>query len=346
MNWVLWVLLFVPLGIPVGSLMVDRILGIPARRQWVLLGLPALGVFLVALGYALYTNDPIARLVGWGALAGVMGTAMLDAIRLLGVRFGAFPADMPQIFGTIALGLAPRFQRNMMAQMLASIASMPEKQRQGAVEARVKALASMRPQRRKVAMAFMMAGLARLPDGQRQTMLQTQMGVLAALPEVDRRNVMRTMDTLMGGNPNGQLPYGQPRGMPQIPMATFRRFAERALPGTWQEAKVPRWTVLTVGYFWHFVTGAISLGIPFTLLFGQGAGGPGGTWGEAIGWGLFIWLAMMLVMPPMMPVIRFPRWFPAVPFLTHLAFAVPFALVSLYLIGDSAHAHSLVGALR
>lgn len=338
MNWALWTLLLVPLGVPVGSLTVDRIFGIPARKQWVVVGLPAAGVFVGALAYALVVGDPVAQLVGWGALAGVLGTVLLDAVRLTGVRFAAFPADMPQLFGTIALGLAPRFQRNMMQEMVAMTAGLPGHERQAALEARLKALARMPAPRRQSVMAGMMAGLARLPNEQRQAMPQTQMGILAGLAEGERRTLMTAMDMVMAGDGTGHLPYGQPRGMPKIPMATFRRFADRALPRTWREAGVSKGTVLTVGYLWHFIIGS-TFGISYMLLFGQG------SWGHAIGWGAFVWLAMMVSMPPMMPMVRFPRWFPIVPLIAHIAMAVPFALVSLYLVSHTAHLHSLLGAL-
>lgn len=341
MNWALWVLLLAPWGVPVGSLVVDRIWGIPARKQWTVLGLPALGVFVGALVYAIVVDDPMAELVGWGALAGVLGTVLLDAVRLTGVRLGAFPADMPQIFGTIALGLAPRLQRNMMLEMVAMTAALPHKERQAALEARLKALARMPVERREAVMAGMMAGLAMLGEEQRQGMLQTQMGVLANLPEVERRALMTSMDRVMSTRTldgNGRLSYGQPRGVPQIPMATFRQLALRAFPRTWKQAGVSKGLVLAVGYFWHFVIG-VALAVPYTMLFGQG------SWGLAIGWGIFVWLAMMILMPPMMPIIRFPKWFPVVPFIAHIAFAVPFALVSLYLVSDAADLRSLLGAL-
>lgn len=341
MNWATWVMLLAPLGIPVGSLTMDRILGIPARKQWVVFGLPGLIVFVGALIYALVGGDPVAQLVAWGALAGVLGTVLLDAVRLTGVHLGAFPADMPQLFGTIALGLAPRFQRNMMQEMVAATSALPQKERQIALEERLRALARMSAARRQSIMAGMMAGLARLPEKRRQEMLQTQMGILAGLPERDRRELMRTMDVVMAeaGDDTGRLPYGQPRGMPRIAMATFRAFASRALPRTWEEARVSKSTVLAVGYLWHFAIGS-AFGIAYTLVFGQG------SWALALGWGIFVWLAMMIAMPPMMPSIRFPRWFPVVPLIAHIAMAVPFALVSVYLVGDTAHLYSLLGALR
>jgi len=345
MNWALWVLLFIPLGIPVGTLTIDRILGIPARKQWIVLGLPALGVFVGTLVYAVAAGDPVAQLVGWGALAGVLGTVTLDAVRIIGVRFKAFPLDMPEMFGMIALGLAPRLQRNMMKEMVAHTAALSDGQRKGMLEARLKALARMPARRREAVMAGMMAGLAQLPEQlpeqRRQAMLQTQMAILSELPGEQRRALMATMDSVMAraGNGTGKLPYSQPRGMPRISMATFREFAERALPRTRGEAGVSLAAVRAAGYFWHFVIGT-TFGITYTLLFGQG------SWGLAFAWGTFVWLMMMILMPPMMPMIRFPRWFPIVPFIAHMAMAVPFALISIDLVNDAAHLHSLLGALR
>jgi len=340
MNWALWVLLLVPLGIPVGSLTMDRILGIPARKQWLVLGLPALGVFVGALVYAAAVNNPLAELVTWGTIAGVALTVALDAVRLIGVRFKAFPLDMPEMFGMIALGLAPRLQRNMMREMVAHTSVLPDGQRRQMLEERLKAIAGMTANRREAVMAGMMAGLAQIPEQRRQAMLQTQMGILSELPGEQRRRLMATMDSVMAGagNGTGKLPYAQPRGMPRIPMATFREFAERALPRTRQEAGVSIATVRAAGYLWHFVIGT-TFGITYMLIFGQG------SWGWAFAWGAFVWLAMMIAMPPMMPMIRFPWWFPIVPFIAHMAMAVPLALVAMYLVGDAAHLHSMLGAL-
>ncbi|MBI2304758.1 MAG: hypothetical protein HYU86_08455 [Chloroflexi bacterium] len=293
-----------------------------------------------ALVYAFVVDDSVARLVGWGALAGVLGSVTLDAVRLIGVRLKAFPLDMPEMFGMIALGLAPRLQRNMMKEMVAHTAALSDGQRKGMLEARLKALAGMPARRREVVMASMMAGLAELPEQRRQAMLQTQMAILSELPGEQRRALMATMDAGMtrAGNGTGKLPNSQPRGMPRIPMATFRSLAERALPRTRQEAGVSIAAVRTLGYLWHFVIGT-TFGITYTLIFGQG------SWDLAFAWGTFVWLMMMILMPPMMPMIRFPRWFPVVPFIAHIAMAVPFALVSLYLVSDTAHLHSLLGAL-
>lgn len=339
MNWIIWALLLVPLGVPVGSLTVDRIMGISARKQWLFLGFPALAAFAGALAYGVAVDDPIVQLVAWGALAGVLGTAALDVVRLIGVQFKAFPLDMPEMFGMIALRLAPILQRNMMREMVAHTAALPDDQRRVMLESRLKALAVMSAPRREAVMKGMMAGLADLPEERRQTMLRTQMAILSELPGEQRRALMAAMDSAMAvaGNGTGQLPYSQPRGMPRISMATFRQLAERAMPRTRQEAGVSLARVRAAGYFWHFVMGS-TFGISYTLLFGQG------SWGLAIAWGVFVWLAMMVLMPPMMPMVRFPRWFPIIPFIAHIAMVVPFALVGLYLVSGPAHLHSFLGA--
>lgn len=130
--------------------------------------------------------------------------------------------------------------------------------------------------------------------------------------------------------------YGQPRGMPQVPMATFRDLAAVALPRTVQEAGLSMGRIQLLGYLWHFLMGA-TFGVQYTLLFGTG------SWGLALGWGLFVWLVMMIAMPPMMPMIRFPAWFPIVPLLAHVAMAIPLAWVAQTFLPAWATAGSLIG---
>ncbi|MBI2853088.1 MAG: hypothetical protein HYX84_08365 [Chloroflexi bacterium] len=337
MDWKLWSLILVLMGMRVASLVIDRIFGLQARRLWLVAGIPGLIVFGIAIGFALVGERDLVGLVLWGALAGFLGTVLLDAVRLVGVRLGAFPLDMPEMFGMIALGLAPRLQRNMMKEVVAQTATLPEAERRGLLEARLKAIARMPGERRQTVMKGMMAGLAELSEARRQSMLQTQMSIMTELPAGQRRALMAAMDKAMAET-NGNLPYAQPRGMPRIPMATFRQLANRAMPRTQKEAGCSLAKVRFAGYLWHFVIG-ITFGISYTMLFGQG------SWGLAIFWGIFIWLTMMVLMPPMMPMIRFPGWFPGVPLIAHVVMVVPFGLISLYLISDVAHLHSLLGAL-
>lgn len=54
-------------------------------------------------------GEPVVWLFAAGAFGGLLGTVTLDVVRLPGLRAGAFPMDMPMMFGAIALGLAPRF---------------------------------------------------------------------------------------------------------------------------------------------------------------------------------------------------------------------------------------------
>ena len=70
-----------------------------------------------------------------------------------------------------------------------------------------------------------------------------------------------------------------------------------------------------------------------------------GSWALAFGWGIFIWLVMNVSMPRMMTVIRFPRTFPVVPLLAHLAMAVPIGYFALTFVSPSASEASLISRL-
>jgi phage-related protein len=336
MNWILWALVFFSLGAPVGSLVIDRIFGIPARTLFKGWGVPSLAAFLIGLIGALVTRNPLAELVLWGIVAGILATIALDIVRLIGVELGAFPMDMPRMFGIIALGLAPQLQRNMIAQMVSHLAELPESQRREMMRQRLQAMTRLPDNVRVSVVSAMQRGLGELPQAKRQAVMGTQMELLSKLPAQDRRTIMKAMDQAMsdGHNPT----YAQPRGMPRIPMATFRGFMQRAFPRTLSEAGVAKGTVLWLGYLWHFIIGS-TFAITYLLLFGQG------SWWLAIGWGIFVWAVMMILMPPMMPMVGFPRWFPVVPFIAHIAMAIPIALIAQSVISPEAAAVSLVAAL-
>ena len=130
MNWLLWILAFVSLAVPVGSLTIDRVFGIPARKLWIYWGIPSAIAFAIALGGALATGNGLAALILLGIVSGILASAALDVVRLTSYHvFKAFPLDMPQMFGTIAYGLAPQLQRNVIGQMVKFMAEAPEKQR-------------------------------------------------------------------------------------------------------------------------------------------------------------------------------------------------------------------------
>jgi hypothetical protein len=337
MNWALWILAIASLGAPVGSLTIDRIFGIPARNQWKYWGIPSLIAFAIALIGALVTGNGLAALIFLGVVSGVLGTIALDVVRLIGHHsFRAFPLDMPQMFGTIAYGLAPQLQRNLMGQMVMFMSEAPEAQRRMMLAERLPVIAGLREPLRLSVVGAMQGGLGQLSDVARQEMLTTQMDVMTGLAPEQRRLLMSAMDAAMSGQ--ARPAYAQPRGLPRIPMRLARRFFIFALPQTWHEAGLSSGKPILAGYIWHFVIGS-TFAITYNMLFGHG------TWALAIGWGIFIWLTMMITMPPMMPLIKFPWWFPIVPFIAHIALAIPIGYIALNFIGSEAHAASLFGAL-
>ena len=149
---------------------------------------------MVVLIVASVIAPPLATLLVAGLIGGLLGTVTLDIVRLVGVRFGAFPADMPTLFGLIALGLAPRLQRNLIATMVERTAPLAVADRSAMMRPRVQAMARLSPKRREVVVAGMARGLERLSDSDRQRMLATQLGLLAELPSAERRAIMATMD--------------------------------------------------------------------------------------------------------------------------------------------------------
>ncbi len=336
MNWFIWVLALLPLGLPVGALVIDRIVGLPASRLFRYFGPPAALLYFVVITYALVTAHPLLELIGWGVLGGLLGTATLDAVRLLGVRLNAFPMDMPIMFGVISLGLAPRLQQNMLATMVMRVATLPSEDRRAILAPRLPAIARLPEPQRVAVLRGMRKGLSLLSEEQRTEVLTTQMQLMAELPTGLRKNLMRAMDLAM--RTNGAGPYGQPRGLPRLPMAVFRELMRQAYPRTLQEAGIPHGRIARRGYLWHFLIGA-TFGITYTLLFGTG------SWALAFGWGSFVWLGMMVLMPPMMPTIRFPWWFPGVPLMAHLAMAIPIGFFARF-VSPAAAAVSLVGLIR
>ncbi len=320
MTWWLWIALFVLNAGPISLLLADRILGWPAPGVIRALGLPWLLAVGALLAYGGAADEPVVALVAWGALGGLLATVGLDVVRLAGVALGLFPMDMPMMFGLIALGLAPRFQRRLIGRLVEHLSDLPEPDRRTMMAARLPAVARLEPALRLAVVAAMMGGLSRLPEEPRRRVMATQMAVLAELPETTRATLLAAMDE--AGRGVDRVPYAQPRGLPRVPMATFRGLATRALPDTLAEAGTSRAAVALAGYTWHVLNG-VSFGVMYTMLAGDG------NWGLAFAWGAFVWLAMMIAMPAMMPAIRFPAWFPLWPLLAHLVMAVPIGAVAL-----------------
>lgn len=111
----------------------------------------------------------------------------------------------------------------------------------------------------------------------------------------------------------------------------------QALPDTLTEAGVSRTLALLVGYGWHALN-SLGFGVAYILLFGHG------TTVLALARALFIWVGMV-VMPVMMPTIRFPMpSFLVVPFVAHVAMAGPIGYFA-FSVSEAVHRASLLGRL-
>jgi hypothetical protein len=352
----LWLLSLILIGAPTGALMLDRIKEYPAPRFFRRQGLPALIVFVILVIYLGHTRDALFQLLLWGAVGGVVGTATLDTVRLLGVKFNAFPVDMPQMFGAMALGVAPKLPKNVMARMVATFADLPDQRRREMMEPRIKAISELPDGERKLFMEMMMNGLGKLPEEKKNRVMKTQLEILSSLPEENRSRMMKTMDSIIMPSPSSNQGGVEPKSpmatfragrMPKIPMSMFN-----SLVGKWGvhtrggamdlaagEAGVSSTSLVFAGYLWHVVNGA-SYGIAYTLIFGSG------SWILAFAWCTFIWLVMMASMPRMMPMVGlpYPR-FMLVPLLAHWAMAIPIGYFALAHIGPSVSAGSLLGWL-
>lgn len=326
--------------------MLDRIKGYPAPRFIKTQGVLATVAFASVLTYVLYAQSPAFYLILWGAVGGLLATVALDIVRLTGVRLGQFPMDMPQMFGAMALGVAPKIPGNVMASMVSMLSELPDDERRKMLEPRVRAIATLPDNEREGFLGMMLSGMQRLPPEKRQAVMGTQIAILSQLPGKERQSMLRAMDKLLAANPKPLVssvfaPDGAFRRglMPKIPMHIFRELAPKALPMAAEEAQVSMSKIILVGYLWHFINGA-TYGIAYTLLFGRG------SWPLAFAWGTFVWLVMMVGMPRMMPMIKlpYPR-FMIVPLLAHWAMAVPIGYFALNFIPSTAGSYTILVAL-
>ncbi len=336
MHWVLWAVAFAAVHLPIVTLLADRILDVPAPRVIRSLWVAGAAALALVVGVARGRDPLLLEVLLWGAVGGLVATAALDVVRLFGHHvLRAFPVDMPQVFGMLALGLGPRLQEQTVAALVGHLAEVDPPTRRQMMHHRLVALARLPEPVRVAVVRGMRAGLAALPDDRRVEVVQTQMSVLADLPAEVRRPVMRAMD-LAAADDTAPV-YAQPRGLPRIPMDLARRLLAVALPRAMAAAGVSRARVLLAGYGWHVLNG-VGFGVAYTLLFGAGA------WWLALAWGLFIWAGMMVTMPVMMPTIAFPMpRFLAVPFVAHVVMAVPIGYYAQK-ITAAATAASLLGA--
>ncbi len=330
MVWWLFLLLLGLAAIPSFLLMADRIVDVNSHQVIRRLGVPYLVVGVGALVVAGLNGGDYLELVAWGALAGLLGTITLDIVRLIGLKAGAFPLDMPIMFGLMAFGKARLLQSRVMGQVLANaVNSGTVKEFVGERIERIPTL----PERQRVnAVAAMMGAIATLPDSTREVVAGAQAAAMGSLDSDSRQRLMTAMD-VAGAT---ERP-GQPRGLPRVPFAVFRAAADRGIRSLRESYTSLMRSAFAAGYFWHAING-ISFGVAYTLLLGQG------NVGWAIAWGVFVWAGMMVAMPAMMPVLKLPAWFLIVPFVAHIAMIVPYFSLTGW-VGDAANQASFLGWL-
>ncbi len=330
MNWVIWLLVLGWSAVPITLLLVDRIFDVDSQMVlrsfgWgfvvasvVLIG----GVWLVDVGYV--------ELVAWGVLVGFFGTVTLDVVRLIGLKLGAFPLDMPIVFGAMATGTIRRFQHFVMGQVLHQ--ELAKGTLGQFVGSRLSVVPRLSASQRVNVGATMMGAISTLPESEAEQVGQAQFEALSRLDPGDRRAVMQAMDAAsVSAHP------GQPRGLPRVPMAEFLPAAERATQMFRRDSPDAFRASFLTGYLWHAANG-ISFGIMYALIFGQG------SWAWALAWGIAVWLAMMISMPFMMPTLKLPPWFPIVPLIAHGAMILPFLALQAW-VSEPANAVSLLGWL-
>jgi len=327
-NWILVLLLLVWSAVPITLLVADRVFDVDSHRVIRFSGLSFIGVSVVLLTLVATVDSKYVELVAWGAVVGFVGTVTLDIVRLIGLRSGAFPLDMPLVFGAMATGTIRRFQHLVMGQVLRN--ELVEGGLDQFVAARVATVPRLSERQRVNVGATMMGAIATLEAQDAERVRKSQFDVLSLLEPAERQSVMAAMDAASAASHPGQ-----PRGLPRVPMAVFRRAADRAVELYRGENPDGFRASFLSGYLWHTING-ISFGIMYALIFGQG------SWGWALAWGVVVWLAMMVSMPFMMPSLKLPVWFPIVPLGAHIAMVLPFLALQVW-VSDAANAVSVAG---
>jgi len=291
-------------------------------------GLAFIAVSVALLIVVATVDSTYVELVAWGAVVGFIGTVTLDIVRLIGLKIGVFPLDMPIVFGAMATGTIQRFQYLVMGQVLRN--ELIEGGLDQFVAARVTTMPRLSERQRVNVGATMMGAIATLEAQDAERVRKSQFDVLSSLEPVERQSVMAAMDAASSASHPGQ-----PRGLPRVPMAVFRHAADRAVE-LYRSGNPDGFRASFLsGYLWHAING-ISFGIMYALIFGQG------SWGWALAWGVVVWLAMMISMPFMMPSLKLPVWFPVVPFVAHVAMVLPLLALQVW-VSDAANAVSVVG---
>lgn len=118
MHPILAGLALLAVGAPSQILMLD-VLGktkAPGSIKW--LAPPALVLLIGVVVFSVLNQLSLINLIGVGLVAGIIGTAALDSIRIPGYLLGLMPLDLPLRFGTKALNLDNKFMLAMMPKVM------------------------------------------------------------------------------------------------------------------------------------------------------------------------------------------------------------------------------------
>ena len=121
MHVILGGLTLLAIAAPSQLLLLDVVGKLKAPRSIKLLAVPALALIIGIVAYSVLNGLPLADLIAVGLIAGIVGTAALDSIRIPGYLLGFMPLDLPLRFGTKALNLDGKFMLAMMPKVMAYV---------------------------------------------------------------------------------------------------------------------------------------------------------------------------------------------------------------------------------
>ncbi len=80
------------------------------------IGVPSVVITVVVVFLSIDTS--FVNLIGWGIIAGFLGTVALDSVRIPGYLLGYMPLDLPLRFGTMIFDIDKKLKLNMMGRVL------------------------------------------------------------------------------------------------------------------------------------------------------------------------------------------------------------------------------------
>lgn len=127
-------------------------------------------------------------------------------------------------------------------------------------------------------------------------------------------------------------------GMPaELTMFGAAAMMKPLIAGVLQEKKA-KGRVMFTGYIWHFLNG-ITFGLAYTLSVGSG------HWLIALGWGLLIWVLMMLVMPALMNGAKITASIFFTALIAHIVMALPLMWIPQVALSGTTNQFTLLSLL-